>query len=144
MVFCENDDLNPAKAKAVCLYQNQWHALLISRRGIAAVGHPLPHIHQYDLDSLITTLEEAVGEPARPPTPDHDKEQPTSPTTETTSTPPPLQNQQLRLAPIPDAIRTSPVISPVMAATATTATYQAYIPGSRPQSPAPKRSPSPH
>jgi len=95
LVFCENDDLNPAKAKAVCLYQNQWHALLISRRGIAAVGHPLPHVHQYDLDSPITTLEEAVGEPARPPTPDHDKEQPTSPTTETTSTPPPLQNQQL-------------------------------------------------
>ena len=51
----------------------------------------------------------------RTPEPIRDQEeQPASPTTTETTTQSHTENQELRLAPIPEHIRTSPIISPIM------------------------------
>ena len=102
-VCCDQDNLNPAKARPVCLYQNKWHALLTSRKGISGLGDPLPNIHQYDINSPITALSEALEEEPLPQTskPSKDKEeQPTSPTSTETTTQSHTENQKLQLAPI--------------------------------------------
>ena len=116
-VCCDQDNLNPAKARPVCLYQNKWHALLTSKKGTSGLGDPLPNVHWYDIDSPITALSEALEEKPLPRTPEplKDKEeQPTSPTSTETTIQSHIENQKLQLAPISEHIWTSPIISPTM------------------------------
>ena len=116
-VCCDQDNLNPTKAQPVCLYQNRWHTLLTSRKGISGLGDPLSDFHRYDIDSPITALSEVLEEEPLPRTlkpPKDDEEQPTSPTSTETTTQSHTENQRLQLAPIPEHIRTSPIISPAM------------------------------
>ena len=104
-VCCDQDNLNPARARPVCLYQNKWHALLTSKRGNSGLGDPLLDIHQYNIDSPITALSEALEEepPLQTPEPSRDKEeQPTFPTSMETTTQ--SENQRLQLAPISEYI----------------------------------------
>ncbi len=60
LVFCHSDNLRPAKGSPVCLYQNIWHKLLTNKKGAAAVGEPIPSIHNYDRNKPIKELTDAL------------------------------------------------------------------------------------
>ena len=71
-VYCLDDKLSIPGSKPICLYQNKWHGLLVSQKGTSAVGPEVPEVHKYDINTPISTLNEALREelsrssPARP------------------------------------------------------------------------------
>ena len=111
--FCESDDLSLKNHKPVCLHKDKWHALLTSKKKKrSVVGQYLPEVHNYDTNPPTKALIQALTEP--PPTePTEPGEAKQTPSIAPTSAPSSPQStsfaRQLRLAPIPDDIRTSPV-----------------------------------
>jgi hypothetical protein len=123
LIFCEGDELSYSRSRPVCLYQGLWHALRISKKGKTALGEPLPSIHNYDINPPAAALEEALVETepqASTEIPTQEKTLPTSPTNTSASIQSTHHTALLRLAPVPNDIRTSPVVSPIMVTTATT------------------------
>jgi hypothetical protein len=123
LIFCEGDELSYSRSRPACLYQGQWHALRICKKGKTALGDPLPSIHNYDINPPAAALEEALVETdpqMSTETPTQERTLPTSPTNTSASIQSTHHTALLRLAPVPNEIRTSPVVSPIMVTTVTT------------------------
>jgi hypothetical protein len=141
LIFCEGDELSYSRSRPVCLYQGLWHTLRISKKGKTALGEPLPSIHNYDINPPAAALEEALVETepqASTEIPTRERTLPTSPTNTSASIQSTHHTALLWLAPIPNKIRTSPVVSPIMVTTATTTVQTTAAP-----QPVWQRAPSP-
>ena len=145
-IYCLNDDYNPRKGKPICLYNGVWHALL-HKKGKFAVGQELPEVHDYNIlekgkareeepsqTAEAETLQEVLVEEGFRSTTDPIVETPPdSPTVTTESQESTTLATQLRLAPVPTSIKTSPIASPLM--TTTTQTYMTRRRGGTPPPP---------
>ena len=116
LVFCNNPDkIINNKALLVVFNREVWHWLLVKREGPFYLGEIITSISSYDqspAEVLQAALEETIGQPT---TTVH----PAMPSTSSMHTPTTIEEtdnttQNIRIDPILQTLKTSPIISPIM------------------------------